>query len=200
MKLHVFPFQPAQLGVSIAWDLTRKGRVRYRRADEVLADDPAIEMAVDGPMFDEGGRLAVRYLDLDAGIDVKTRRPREGLCFSVVDGVGFVLPHDRVSDGARVAVQCWPTLVRHGEVSRASHKTHVHRAALARLNDGRFAFVLGKGHLEHFAHAIAELPDVIDAANLDGGNSTDLLTRAGERRGYPKPNPVASHLVVRRAT
>lgn len=202
MTLHLYPFAPSALSLCVHPHARIAGRVVCQRAADVLAQYPTAEFVVNGPMFsDELGAanaaLLARHLDAAAHVDYPSKRVGMGLTFSVVDGKGVVKAGADAAPGATLALQAWPTLVRFGDPVAVRSGQHVDRAALCALVDGRWAVALWHGTLDAFARSLAEMPEIADAGDLDGGNSTQLAHRDGTRLGFPRPDAVASLLVVR---
>lgn len=159
---------------------------------------------LDGPMFTDTGatsRFRFRLLDEFARVDSAGREPDHGATLSVdVSGRAVVLPGDRITDGATVAVQCYPVLAADGVAKTVantkSNNERVWRAALVLLRSGEVAFVVGVGALPAFARAVAAMDGgTLWAGYTDGGSSTELRTER-QRWGFSRPVSVLTWLAL----
>jgi len=154
--------------------------------------------AIDGPMFDyccpdtcgnnydryHCGKLLFLHLDTTrpgAEINIPSTRPNEGMTISVANGVASAEAGSVVAEGATVAVQLFPELVREsrnaatGPHSQVPLNTEV--AAVGTLSDGRvfFAYHPHVSNMRHFAEILLEANvGVAEAGYTDGGGSARL--------------------------
>lgn len=197
-------FDPGQLGV-IAWQ-TGSGRTEMHQADDALAAAPSAEAVLDGPMFQDLGsnRASSNFMLFDAhrSVSIPSRYPTSGGTIAVVptiDGRGRAVATTgaRYPDEALVAVQGYPTLVwnRSNVVLPNVNPEQWRRAALAILEDGRLAFIIGSGPMHGFAERVRALGAVY-AVYTDGGGSTSLAVRGDRRYGSAENRAVAAWLGV----
>lgn len=181
-------FPAIQMGVYL--DRAGDNLAKPHTAVEVLALCLAAEAVLDGPMFEiaDGtgeyakyhvGRLDYRYLDTHDGDDASggTATDRKGCTLSIVNGVPGWSDGDSVASGAGVAVQFYPSLVRHGVVVASStvNTSKVWRAGVGSIgNDVVFAVMIGT--MNEFAKALLAF-GCLDAAYTDGGGSAHLTVR-----------------------
>lgn len=177
------------------------------RASEALAANPRARAVLDGSMFSlcsSGGYARADCADLDyllrgEGVSDGGENPTDGLTISVTPaGTARVLPGAAVVDGARVAVQLYPTLVRDGAVivsNRDNNADRVWRAALGVMADGRLVFAIMVADMQTFARALIAF-GVRDAGYTDGGGSASLAVRGDQRYGASEDRRVASWLLA----
>lgn len=210
-SLSLLRFAPSSLGVfapSIGPNQTRPTTAQEALAAGALA-------ALDGPMFtrcDAGGltgtdaqryaqsrcsRVDYRLYDAASGVSVSSRHPTDGATFSVVGGAAVVRLGDAPADGASVAVQCYPHIVRRGAniASQVNDTTRTWRAALCVMRDGSMAFALMAAGMRTFAEALVDA-GVLEGGYTDGGGSGRIAT-ADEYVGASEDRRVGSWLVVR---
>lgn len=191
--LTIVRFDPSRLGL---WTRPKAlvGQVVPSSASEALVATDA-EWVLDGTMFNlcdapPGATEAQRYAasqcarprfglyDAARGIDIPSGAPAEGLTIgSYGDGSSFVVDGYTKPDGARVAVQLFPALVRGGNIvaSGSVDTTAEWRAALASMNDGTLALAVAPASMLGFASAL-KAAGVRDAGYTDGGGSARLAS------------------------
>ncbi len=203
-------FAPAELGIytkSVAGGFAPISPATILRDADALA-------ALNGPMFDVcGGQSLPRgnaeyavsrcdvleYRHQDGSLQAPGVYPDRGMTFSVLgDGSVRVLHGDHAVQGAKVAIQTYPSLVQDGRsvVASSSNTDIVWRSALVRLRDGRMAFAVMIATMSSFADALVDA-GALDAGYTDGGGSTAAVTVDG-RAGSSEGRPVPSWLVVRK--
>jgi hypothetical protein len=213
---HAYAFDPARFGFEIA-------PIRGTNPPEVYPIAPtAVRDAVaqfTGPMSDfaphdahnaadgdQGYRTSRAYRplalhwDAGRGINIPSRRPKQGLTFGVAGGAAVVQDGGQLPQGATIAIQGFPALVRHGvaqpvDDTTASDREITGRSAIARFRDGRLGVIAGAGSLTGLRDATVRL-GAIDAAHLDGGGS--YYRRVGDRVAQSgNHRRLASWIVVR---
>lgn len=151
---------------------------------------------LDGPMFDDGGARGARprflLYDRVRGVHFPSREPSAGSTL-VVSQAGAVDVYDgaHLPADAAVAIQCYPQLVGDGRPVAVgdtdSNNARVWRAALAVTPSKRVLLVVAIASLPAFARALAAM-GCTWAGYTDGGSSTELRLRTGDRVGYaPAP-------------
>jgi hypothetical protein len=200
--LTLVAFPPSAL--RLALDSTAPGRVKYKRASEVLASRPSALAVLDGPMYGPGGRLLYKHFDKAAGVDEPGVNPGRGVIIRVLEnGTAVASSEARPTDlpapgAARVAVQLQPELVRDGRAvasGKGNLSERVWRAALCILADGRLAFAVMVASMPDFAAALVAA-GATAAGYTDGGGSGEITLRSGERYGHKEDRAVASWLVA----
>lgn len=191
------------------------GRVMPSHASEALATGAAA--VVDGPMFamcdsPAGSTEAQKYAAsqcaqsnfgvFDAsGIDLPSFRPDEGITIGSYGDAAFAVDGFVKPDGAVVAVQLYPPLVRNGANIASdvgSNATAEWRAGVALLGNGQVAFAAGAMSMTAFANALIE-SGATDAGYTDGGGST-RLAHGGSFVGAAENRRVATWIVARPPT
>lgn len=189
-NFHLASFPASKLGLVVR-PYGNGPTIRERlTAEEVFAQDPTVQLLIDGPMWADGDLLRFRYLDTSQGLNLQghERDGRDntgwGATLSVVDGVASMRSGNEVAPGATVAVQGYPELVRNGvEVHTAGvDEGSSWRAAVGILANGEVFFAVGVGGNEDFALALQEA-GAVDAVYLDGGSSTTMQLRGEPRIG-----------------
>lgn len=189
-------------------------RSKPTTAQEALASGAVA--VLDGPMFsrcDSAGlsgtdaeRYAqsqcsrVEYALLGSEVSVASLYPSNGATFSVVEGRAVVLPDAQVAEGARVAVQGYPWIVREGRnvASQERDTDRTWRAALVLLDSGELAFAIMQASMYAFAAALVAA-GAREAVYTDGGGSGRLETADGQRVGSNENRRMGAWLVVRAA-
>ena len=211
-SLSLLRFDPSRLDV-FAPSLGGN-RSRPTTAQEALASGAVA--VLDGPMFSRCDSAAlsgtdaeryaqsqcsrVEYALLGSEVSVGSLYPSNGATFSIVEGRAVVLPDAQVAQGARVAVQTYPHIVRAGRnIANPEHDTdRTWRAALVLLDTKELAFAIMQASMHAFAAALVAL-GAVEAGYTDGGGSGRLETADGQRVGSSENRRVGSWLVVRAA-
>lgn len=171
---------------------------RPRTTREFLAQQPQVLAACNGPMFDycrsERTRTYAGYqcassktalFDPGHNVNLPGHTPEDGITLYVMpDGSSGSRRGAHWPEGARLAIQFYPTLVRDGRPTEGLSNLEPNtRSAVARLADGRFAMVVGTGiGNPAFAQALAresfDGARVTDAGYTDGSGSSALWAKA----------------------
>lgn len=147
-----------------------------RTAAEALAERPSAVFAVNGAMFDYAHRPRFLLRDVGADVAAVTSEPDEGVTVWVERGVGGAAYGGRAPDGAEVAVQGWPSLVRDGAVSATNVGTNAERdtrVGVGLTADGRIVVVSTVGTMVQLAERMVAA-GARWAGYLDGGSSLQL--------------------------
>lgn len=188
-------FPPSRLGIFAVPEGSN-----LRRAHGFAALSTGAAAVLDGSMYsDIGSGLArPRFLmhDPARGVSVATRSPRDGMTISVLNGVAYARSNAEAVEGASVAVQLYPELVRSGRnvASTTNDTSTVWRAGLGIYRDGRLGFAVGLMPMFRFASGMRDM-GFVDAGYTDGGDSTLLLTRDEGSVGDPDHRAVSSWLM-----
>jgi hypothetical protein len=152
-------------------------------------------------MFGGSGSVLYALRDTAAGVAVPSRFPTRGLTVCVVGGLARAVRGGLPLQGSTVAVQGYPSLLESGaNVASEVHDTDTDwRSALAVRSDGRLALCVGRSGMREFA---AELltRGCRQACYLDGGTSTALWQRSGERDGVAVPRALPAWVLCRAAS
>lgn len=201
-------FEPNQLGLYAI--PAGNGEFSPITASRVLQDVPDAEAVLDGPMFsncDPDGRGYSAstcgnpgYLSRDSRISLNepSDHGARGGTLSVVANEAAFHPRAEAPASAHVAIQGYPTLVVRGQPTQGLVDLDTRwRCALAKMSDGRMAFVCGAMSMPLFAQKLAE-SGVSDAVYTDGGGSARLATRDGQWAGDSENRPVPLWIVAYR--
>jgi len=193
MRTYIFPSSRFGI-VAPSFQGNRTVPIRAQRA---MAESEAFAV-LDGPMFafcgsqsrEECVQSVRLLLDQKRGLYVPSSHPSEGMTISIVDGRAQMARGASVPNGATVAVQLFPELVRDRIVvaSRIRDTENVWRAALGILPNGNLIFAVDQAPMHIFATRLKAL-GVVHAGYTDGGGSAKLVTRewyAGDREDRPK--------------
>lgn len=203
--VRIAAFDASRLGVWSA-PLDASSASPYGPADALTLS--GADVVLDGPMFSICGGdsyadatcASVRFEQYDAGrgSSFAGSSGGQGLTIAVVDGQAVVSDGASIPQGASVAVQLYPPLVRAGSVvasNTGSNADAEQRAALCVLSDGRVAFAVGAMDMVSFA-AILASAGATDAGYTDGGGSAALWLSDGTHYGASEQRRVATWLVA----
>jgi len=170
--------------------------------DRLLADvaeaNPSALFIVNGAMFDGAHRPRFLLRDVAAGVSYGSSEPDEGVTVWVERGVAGAAYGGRAPDGAEVAVQGWPSLVRAGVASATNVGTNaerVWRPGIGVTADGRIVVVAVVGTMVQLAERMVAA-GAWWAGYLDGGSSLQL-EGGGVRRASPDVAPVPVFLLAK---
>lgn len=188
-------FPVGQLGVYVEHYNSDPNLAVPHTAAEVLVLCPVAEAVIDGPMFDVAdgtgsytkyrvGRIDYRLTDTEDGdnVDGGTKTDRKGCTLSVVGGHAMWTDGDSPVQGAGVAVQLYPSLVRAGKItaSPSVNKSNVWRAGIGSIGDD-IVFAVAQCSMVEFARRMLFL-GCLEAGYTDGGGSARLAVR---EKGVP---------------
>lgn len=186
---------PSELRIDMT--VSKAGIATKRRASELL-QRRAVEWAIDGPMWEGGGRPGALYRDTVNGVEFNgVWSNTHGATLSVVDGVASTTPGQSPKPNATFALQGYPELLRGGNsvVDTSLNRNHRWRVGIGIERTGTLCFAIGWGNMELFAAEIAK-HEVSDAIYTDGGGSASLVGPDGSRYGDPENRAVASWIYV----
>lgn len=139
------------------------------------------------------GMTNYRLVDRANGIDVPSRRPRDGMTLSIkLDGSVSVQSGDAIANDTAFAVQLYPPLVRGGRVVASNVGPNAQtnwRAGLGVLRSGNLVFAIGRKSMVDFARAMLAA-GAVDAGYTDGGGSGLVQIAGGDRYGSTEDRPV----------
>lgn len=204
--VHLVTFDASRLGV---WsDPIDAGSAVPHTPGEALSLSGA-DAVLDGPMFANcssstyaGSSCAVvRFEQYDAGrgTSFTGSSSGDGLTIALVDGRAVASDGASIPEGASVAIQCYPALVRNGQVVASNgpgtNGNAEQRAAVCIMSDGRVALATGAMDMVSFATVLAAV-GAVDAGYTDGGGSTALWLSDGQRFGASEQRKVATWVVA----
>lgn len=189
-------FNPQNLRILVQ----SSGSGALRRINSDAARATGAEAILDGSMYsDIGGGLArPRFLMIDSanGVNIQSRQSTDGMTISVIGNVAYPRRGASALQGASVAVQLYPEILRGGQnvTNPARDADTDWRAALGIRHDGMLGFAVGIASMFTFARRLRDL-GFVDAGYTDGGDSTFLSNRQGQWAGAHNHRAVASWLL-----